>query len=406
MEHTSAVRNLFQQTVSQMSQPQKLLTLKENQVVMGHVLKLFPDQKALIQVGHSKLVAHLETSINALEKYWFTVKGSEHQSITLKIVKQVKEDKSSQLTVAKDLLGLFQQRPTKENVLLANELMKENIPITKDQLVAATEILKNTSKSDSSRSIQAIISAIKKSYPISEVVVRSIREAQTIIPLAKQIDQLFDTLQQEKQQSPAMKLLKDSLFQLIQNPTEHNIGENLKEMLSLKDLLIATSKEAHRPMLREQIDQLVNRLNGQSLLYQDNGPTQQIITQIPLFLNNHESDLTIQWNGKKQEDGTIDPAFCRILFYLHLPTLNETMIDVQIQNRVMNITIRNNSEALVELITLKSGGLKELLKKMNYHITSVNVKPFETNNATRGKFIKQTHVPHATSYYTGVDIKI
>lgn len=39
--------------------------------------------------------------------------------------------------------------------------------------------------------------------------------------------------------------------------------------------------------------------NGQSLhQHQENGLTLQIITQIPLFMNNHQTELTIQWNGK------------------------------------------------------------------------------------------------------------
>lgn len=542
MEHSSQLRNLFQYTISQLAQPQKQLTLKENQVVMGHVLKLFPDQKALIQVGHSKVVAQLEISINALEKYWFIVKGSEQQGLTLKIVKQVEGATTSQLAAAKDLLGLFQQRPSKQNVLLTNELMKENIPITQEQLIAATDILKNTPKLEISQTVQAIISTLKQNYPLSDVVVRSIIEAQTNVPLAKQIDQLLQTLQQENFQTQTMKQLIESITKLTQKPSEYHAnklieainnpnfiqtlskddqtlinqmmtrlelkkdhtstqimntikelmndrqppltpqvvsielskplkgqnlqknetsnqfvfnekeiallrkltsdvplftskddvrnvlfatekklglidevklwhrlnseGENMKEFLSLKNMLVAASKEAPTAILREQIDQIVHRLNGQSLLQQDNGPIQQIITQIPLFMKNHQSDLTIQWNGKKQADGTIDPAFCRILFYLQLPSLNETMIDVQIQNRVMNITIRNNSEALVELVALKRNELKEALNKINYHVSSVKVKSFETSIETNGKSIKQSNVSQLTSSYTGVDIKI
>src|SRR4051812_10403653 len=107
MEHTSVIRNLFKLTESQMSQPQKQLLLKENQIVMGKVLKLFPEQKALIQVGSSKLIAQLETSINIFEKYWFRVKGTEKQGLSLKIKKQIEGNNRFQLAVATDLLGLF-----------------------------------------------------------------------------------------------------------------------------------------------------------------------------------------------------------------------------------------------------------------------------------------------------------
>jgi hypothetical protein len=405
MDHFAGITNLFQNTLSQMSRPQNQLALKENQIVIGQVLKHFPDKKALIQVGNSKLVAQLETSINAMGKYWFKVKSSETFGLNLKIIKQVEGDKHTQLATSKDLLSLFQQRTSKENIMLANELIKENVPITKNQLMAAIEILKKTTKSDCTQAVEAIISVIKKNYPLTEVVIRSINESQSKVPLAKQIDQLFSTLQLEMNQSPTMKLLSDSLSHLIQKPIEYNVGEMMKVLLSLKTALIAASNEVLSPSLREQIDQLVFRINGQSLLYQDSGPTQQIISQIPLFLNNHLSDLTIQWNGKKQSDGTIDPAFCRILFYLQLPNLKDTMIDVQIQNRVMNIMIRNNSETLGDIVDSYSNALKEIINKMNYRVTSIHVKPFEKITPTKGTSIKQSNLPQ-TSSYTGVDLKI
>ena len=120
----------------------------------------------------------------------------------------------------------------------------------------------------------------------------------------------------------------------------------------------------------------------------------------------HQTDLTIQWQGKKQEDGKIDPAFCRILFYLQLPILNETLIDVQIQNRIMNITIRNNNATLGELVTLHSDGLKEILREMNYRLTVVNVRPFKSSGGSSGKPTNHVIIPQITTSYNGVDIKI
>jgi hypothetical protein len=407
MEHTSVIRNLFKITESQMSQPQKQLLLKENQIVMGQVLKLFPEQKALIQVGSSKLIAQLETSINTFEKYWFRVKGTEQQGVSLKIMKQIEGNNKSQQSVAIDLLSLIHQRLSKENVMLVNKLLNENIPIIKEQVVSATEILKNTSKKELLNVVNAIISSVKRQLPITVGVVRSIVEAQTSVQLVKQIDQLFHALQHEKHQSKAMKQLTESLFQLIQKPVDFHVGKNMEELMSLKQLLIGAKNDTLQPLLREQIDRLIHRFHGQSLLQQqESGPTLHVITQIPFFMPKHQTDLTIQWQGKKQEDGKIDPAFCRILFYLQLPTLNETLIDVQIQNRIMNITIRNNNASLGKLVTLHSDGLKEILREMNYRLTVVNVRPFKSSGGSRGRPTNHVNIPQITTSYNGVDIKI
>ncbi|QGQ46874.1 hypothetical protein [Metabacillus sediminilitoris] len=406
MDHISVITKLFQHATSQMSRPHNQLALKENQIVMGQVLKHFPEQKALIQVGNTKLVAQLETSIDVMRKYWFKVKGSEQSVMNLKIVKQVEGNNHIHLAAAKDLLSLFQQQTSKENMMLTNEFIKENIPITKEQLMTAASLLNKMPKSDRMEAIQTIITAIKKDFPLTEVVVRSLKETQSNIPLAKQIHHLFNILQHDEHQFPGSKQLSDLLTNFIHKQIDFNVRENMKELYSLKTSLILASKEVLLPSLREQIDQLVFRLNGQSLLYQDNGPTQEMISHIPLFMNNHQTDLTVQWNGKKQADGTIDPAFCRILFYLQLPKLKELMIDVQIQNRVMNITIRNNSGELSNKVASYSNELKEALNKMNFYVTSIQIKPFDEKDIPQGMNIEGSNFTHVTTSYKGVDLKI
>lgn len=404
MEPASVIRNLFKLTESQ---PQKQLLLKENQIVMGHVVKLFPEQKALIQIGSSRLVAQLEAAIHPFEKYWFRVNGIEQKRIRLKLMKRLEGDTKSQQSVARDLLSLFQQRSSKESVMLVNKLLKDNIPMTREQVVAATEIVKQTSKKEMPNAINAIVSAIKKQVPITKEVVKSIAEAQTSVPLVKQIDQLFQTLQGEKHQSKAMKQLTTFLFHFIQNSVEFHVGKNMKELAVLKQLLIDAKIDASHLGLREQLDQLIQRFHGQSLLQQqESGPALHVMTQIPFFLPNHQTDLTIQWQGKKQEDGKIDPSFCRILFYLQLPALNETLIDVNIQNRIMNITIRNDHTALGELVTLHSEGLKETLRAMDYRLTTVNVRPFEASGELKGIRASHVNLSQIPTSYNGVDLKI
>ncbi|MFD2212869.1 hypothetical protein [Metabacillus endolithicus] len=511
MVYPLAIKNLIQTTVEQMTMPQNQLTLKENQVVVGHVLKLFPDQKALIQVGQSKLVAQLEAPINALQNYWFRVKGSNQQGIELKIIKSVETDKLSKHDAsAKDFLSLFQQKPTKDNILLSNALLKENIPVTKEQLVSATEIVKNTPKSLIPQTIDAIKFALKQHYQLSENVVSSLVQANSKIPLAKQMDTLFQSLQQVDQPKDQVNQLRSILANVIQKPVEQTVERlfqpefiktlsndeqkvlkginqndalqmsrlkqvvkevfqhtstplqsiqpqdraeitqfsqneidiiqkivnkipvfsskedvlslffhhrneqfewqklnmnlesgNAREFQILKETLLAASKELEGSVIKEQVDQLTNRLNGQTLLQQDTGPTTQFITQVPLFALN-QTDLTIQWNGKKRSDGTIDPSFCRILFYLQLPNLSETMIDVQIQNRVMTITLINNNEHLKELVSSSSEELKKGLQTMNYKVTSVQVKPFEVEK----KISSNSNFSGVNTSYTGVDFKI
>ena len=411
----SAMKGLLNDSITQMNASTNKLTLIDNQVVQGQVLKLFPDQKALIQVGQSKLVAQLEVPINMLDRYWFRVKGSEHQGLQLKILKKVEGNHYTNQTVAKDLLSMFQQKSSKENILLTSEMVKDQIPFTKDQLLTALELLKNTSKKDIPTFIEATKYAIKQEYPITENVIRSLVQAQTNLPLANQIDTFIHALNNLEQPSGLAQKLQQSLENLMQKSTDLLslkpleleksliLKEAIKENQAIREMLLAVSKDGGG-ILKDQIDSLIQRLNGQTLLQQEFGPTLQMITQVPLFALNN-TDLTIQWNGKKQKNGQIDPSFCRILFYLQLPFLKEMMVDVQIQNRVMMITITNNIEAVKPIVDHHTDKLKELLNEMGYHLSSIQVKTFEADQKQHYPK-KQFSLSSGNESYTGVDVKV
>ncbi|MDQ0230551.1 hypothetical protein [Metabacillus malikii] len=518
MEQTTVLSALFKQAMSQIPNAENQLTLKENQVVLGNVLKLFPNQKALIQVGQTSLIAQLETAIEANENYWFTVKGSTDTGLQLKMMKKLHGETNNEMNTAKQLLSMFQIRATKQNLAFINQVMDENVPITKKQIQASTDILTVLPKDMTDDAIDAIVTAVKKDYPLTENIIKSILASQSSKPLVEQIESLLSELQHVKNKTAIQNILTNQLknvtqqqsellvktiIELLNNPIEMktittseqqlitqintklskldnnqvqqvlfdtiqfnlgekhknvtphfftfeemetigkiatnaslftnkdeviqlfkaieaniglkdelllwkklSTGENIDDLHSLKNNLITVSGDTVPPLLKEQIDQLILRLNGQPLLQNENGPIQQFITQIPLFMLNHQTDLTIQWTGKKRADGKIDPDYCRIVFYLQLPKLNDIMIDVQNQNRIMSITIKNDHPTLSTLVNRASTDLKEALKTMNYHVSSIQVKPFvETPMIDEQRVLKSGTKEYPFSYM-GVDLKI
>ncbi|MGN1401684.1 MAG: hypothetical protein ACI4XL_09305 [Bacillus sp. (in: firmicutes)] len=57
----------------------------------------------------------------------------------------------------------------------------------------------------------------------------------------------------------------------------------------------------------------------------------------------------LQWSGRKLKKGQMDPAYCRVVFYSKMTCINETCIDMTVQNKVMKITIINElADALEE----------------------------------------------------------
>jgi len=144
--------------------------------------------------------------------------------------------------------------------------------------------------------------------------------------------------------------------------------------------------------LREAAETVVTRMNGQLLQSGENGVQHQLIMQVPLEFFGKRIDATLQWNGQMQKNGKIDADYARILFYLELDSIDKTIIDMQVQNRVVMVTVFNADETLKSI----GGGplqerLKEGLESTGYKLSGVFFKNFieeEQNLQKQNKTMK------------------
>ena len=123
-----------------------------------------------------------------------------------------------------------------------------------------------------------------------------------------------------------------------------------QELTTLKPLLLTLLQEIQPATVKELAEQIVNRITAQQLISQENGPLQNLLLTLPMNIGNYETDLTLQWSGRKRKDGSIDPDYCRILFYLDLEQLKETVIDMQVQNRVIKISVLNEQSEQIQAV--------------------------------------------------------
>ena len=96
-----------------------------------------------------------------------------------------------------------------------------------------------------------------------------------------------------------------------------------------------------------------------------------------------------------------------ILFYLQLERLNETIVDVQIQKRLVSIQVFNEHHRPQFLIDALYPLLKEKLSELNYQLSSFNWRKIE--EATKGTTMKQTvgiHSYEEQRMYEGVDYRV
>ncbi|OES43630.1 hypothetical protein BA724_11035 [Domibacillus iocasae] len=177
---------------------------------------------------------------------------------------------------------------------------------------------------------------------------------------------------------------------------------------TVKQELIKLMAETMPAPVREAAEQLVGRLNAQHILSADSGPLQQLVMQSPLQFGEFRGDVTIKWQGKKKADGKIDADFCRVLFYVEMPNLRNTVIDMQVQNRIVHVNImaETPSPLLKKLSVPAFDSLKEALEGSGYRLSGVHFK--EQPSQQGGE--EQSKPPLARimddNGYTEVDIRI
>ena len=161
--------------------------------------------------------------------------------------------------------------------------------------------------------------------------------------------------------------------------------------------------------VQQQAEFLLSRLTGYQLMSMDqNGPTQHLLFQVPVKMGNTFQDMTLQWDGRKKADGSIDEDHCRILFYLHMTELEETVIDVQIQKRVVSITVYND-EVKPEAFQLLQPLLESQLKGKDYHLSSLKWQQPEKDPLPQhlkpqpGESLWRNHDDQS---YQGLDVRI
>lgn len=184
--------------------------------------------------------------------------------------------------------------------------------------------------------------------------------------------------------------------QIAQDPTQNKLAD------SLKSLMHAVIQDQSSSATKGMAEQFIARMNGQQLLSAENGPQQQIIMQVPLQFLGKRTEATLQWTGNKNKNGKIDSNFARIMFYLQLENLHETVIDMQVQSRVVNLNIFTEENGIKELISPLKEVLKVNLEKHDYQLSGVFFKKF----AQQTDSVKQQVEKKANAKDGGLDFRI
>lgn len=191
----------------------------------------------------------------------------------------------------------------------------------------------------------------------------------------------------------------------VQNLLKQQGGGGDENLDTLKPLLMDFLNEEPVHAAKNAAERLLHKITGFQALSQESGPLRHYIFQAPVSLWGKVTDLTMQWSGRRTEDGNIDPSHCRVIFYLDLEHLNETIIDLQVQNRIISITVINEHTEMKSLTSPFAAELKANLFTLNYKLSSVSFQKPEPAGDSLSAGQAMTSIVPAKSF-SGVDIRI
>lgn len=403
-------------------------SLRIGQIINGKIIKLFQNQMAEVQIGSQKMIAKLEIPLSAGERYWFKVQSKDGE-IILKMISQLEKVNSEE--------GLLKQiglSPSKENLQILEFALKEKIPVEKDFIQRASELL--TEMKPEKQGMDTIKLMLAKDLPITKEIFTSLLSLHENEPMHQLMEKFLAVLNSKDQTETGYllqnliekeigilgsqdgqasidwtngPLISGELKRIIQTfgfdyekRVFENGGEKNSENLPLKPLLLRFLNEHPSDNQKHVAEHLLNRITALQIASIENSPIQQFVAEIPLLLGQKSTDLFIQWNGQKKQNGEIDPNYCRVHFYIDLEHIGDTFIDMQIQNRIISISIVNSRNDLKQIAFPLLKSLKEQLIKLDYHLSSVRFSvPSESNRTTPTipSFLGSTS-------YEGVDFRV
>ncbi|WP_404804350.1 hypothetical protein [Lysinibacillus sp. S1] len=305
-------------------------------------------------------------------------------------------DRFNQLPVSKQTLDVFAKQ-------MQDQLLKAFTQNTADRLF--TQDAHTLSMKDHLLSLfkQEANSPSQNEALMRNLVKNSIDSSQ---PFIQQVVTQAEALVQNSMDSKAMEHALKTVLKNLGISYEATLGSKSADLHmiahQLKPQLHTLLQETNiPPQMKEAAEMLMTRMNGMQLSSGENGHQHQLIMQVPLEFFGKKMDATLQWNGRMKDNGKIDANYARVLFYLQMASMQETVIDMQVQNRVVTVTVFNENSEIQSLAEPLKAALKIGLAEKNYQLSGVFIKQFD-----KGQTEKVDPVVEQREEQSGVDIRV
>lgn len=257
---------------------------------------------------------------------------------------------------------------------------------------------------------QAALSTESKPEPPTRATISNPRDAGGILEILKTLGldyehNILTALNKTKNSLPSMQ--PETLV------SASTLDSELKNMDNFKAMLLQISEsDAVPPVMKETAQQLIQQLTGQQLFMMSDRT--QLFSHVTLFLplqfSSGEQAAVIHIQSRKGKRGGLDAQNCRLLFDLHMKSLGETIVDVQVVKRMVSLQIHNDHPQISALLNSAKEEISASLNKVGYQLITMKTVPFpqvQSADPNRGQGANALHTAaYSPKPYKGVDMRI
>jgi hypothetical protein len=186
-------------------------------------------------------------------------------------------------------------------------------------------------------------------------------------------------------------------------------GDRATDTLKGVLLQIMSSSEVP-PAVKEAASGLVQQLTGQQLLLNTDrtAPFAQVTLFLPLHGSDGQETASVHIQSRRGRKGELDAANCRLWFDLDMKQIGQTLVDVQVVDRIVSLKLHNNDPWVLELLEHRREDIKTAVESIGYQLSGLRTEPLpelklstDLVGTSTSKLID--YVPDA---YKGVDYRI
>jgi hypothetical protein len=192
---------------------------------------------------------------------------------------------------------------------------------------------------------------------------------------------------------------------------------------SLKSILLQlSSSDDAPPALKEAAHQTVQQITGQQLMLTADRTAMfaHLTLMVPMYGENGQQTASIHIQSRRGKKGELDADNCRLLFDLRMKAMGDTLVDVQVVDRIVSLNVHNNHPIVAELLESHRDEIASGLSSLGYQFISLKCSLYpektdasaasqsERSEQTASDFaaMQGTRMLVSSKSYKGMDIRI